>query len=252
MIDQTSVARLTWEQVSARRLERSGLSRPFQDANPADVAGALCGAHAQIITAAEWSIGMRLIGAVRSDVQSALWEERSLVKTLGPRGTVHLLPARDLSMWTGALSAIPFAPNSFREDVRLTPGQTDEVVAAIAGALQGAELTIDELGDAVVARTDSWAGDLVMPAFGGMWPRWRQAIGTAANRGALCFGHNRGRKVTYTSPGTWVERPRSRSSSAGISTPTVPQPLATSRSGSMRRPAGRRVCSIRSPMNWSR
>ena len=27
-----------------------------------------------------------------------------------------------------------------------------------------------------------------MPAFNGFWPRWRQVVGTAANRGALCFG----------------------------------------------------------------
>src|SRR2546430_11134802 len=32
--------------------------------------------------------------------QHALWQDRSLVKTFGPRGTVHLLPAADLPMWT--------------------------------------------------------------------------------------------------------------------------------------------------------
>lgn len=37
-------------------------------------------------------------------------------------------------------------------------------------------LTIDELSDEVVARTGPWAGDLVMPAFQGMWPRWRQVM----------------------------------------------------------------------------
>jgi hypothetical protein len=91
--------------------------------------------------------------------------------------------------------ASPFAP-----EVRLTPGQTDEVVAAIADALRDAELTVDELSDAVVARTGPWAGDLVMPAFNGMWPRWRVAMATAARRGVLCFGPSRARKVTYTNP----------------------------------------------------
>jgi hypothetical protein len=43
-----------------------------------------------------------------------------------------------------------------------------------------------------------------MPAFQDLWPRWRQATGLAANRGALCFGANRGRKVTYTSPHRWL------------------------------------------------
>ena len=43
-----------------------------------------------------------------------------------------------------------------------------------------------------------------MPAFQELWPRWRQAIRPAANRGALCFGPNRGRTLTYSSPRRWV------------------------------------------------
>jgi hypothetical protein len=37
-----------------------------------------------------------------------------------------------------------------------------------------------------------------------MWPRWRQALSTAGFRGALCFGPNRGRNVTYTNPRRWL------------------------------------------------
>jgi len=198
------VSCLSWAEVCARRLERHALSVPSQDARPADIVGAMCGAHAQVLSAAELSIGLRIAGVTRSDVRAALWTERSLVKTFGPRGTVHLLPTQDLPMWTGALSAIPLSRSSFPEDVRLTPEQTDAVVEAIAIALDDAELTIDELTEAVIASAGPWAGDLVMPAFQGMWPRWRQAMDTAANRGALCFGPNRGRTVTYTSPRQWL------------------------------------------------
>ena len=194
----------SWAQVCARRLRRHGLADPSPDARPADVAGAICGAHAQVLSAAELSIGLRLAGGTRADVREALWTERSLVKAYGPRGTVHLLATRDLPTWIGALAAVPQAGSAFPEGVRLTPEQTDEVVDAVAAALDDAELTVDELGEAVVAATGPWAGELVMPAFQGMWPRWRQAVGAAARRGALCFGPNRGRKVTYTSPRRWL------------------------------------------------
>ena len=147
---------------------------------------------------------MRLAAGTRADVRNALWGERSLVKTFGPRGTVHLLPAAELPMWTGALSALSPAANGLAKDVRLTPEQIDAVVASIAAALHDAELTIDELGDAVVADTGGWAGDLVTPAFQEMWPRWRQGLSTAAHRGAVCFGPNRGPNVTYTSPRRWL------------------------------------------------
>jgi DNA glycosylase AlkZ-like len=194
---------LSWAEVCARRLARNALSAPLADADAAQVVAAICGAHAQLPAAAEWSIGLRLADWTRGDVLDALWTGRSLVRTFGPRGTVHLLPARDLAIWTGALSALP-SPNSFPDGVRLTPGQADAVVGAIADALLGGELTIGELTDEVVARTGSWAGDLVMPAFGGMWPRWRQALPMAGFRGAVCFGPSRGRNVTYTSPRRWL------------------------------------------------
>jgi hypothetical protein len=193
----------TWTEVCARRLDRHFLAQP-QTGRPVDAAAAMCGAHAQVITAAELSIGLRLTGGTRVAVRDALWVERSLVKTRGPRGTVHLLPARDLPMWTGALSALPTGRGPLPEDVQLTPDQTEEVVAAIATALKDAELTVDELTEAIVALTGSWAGDLVMEAFQGLWPRWRQIEHLAAYRGALCFGPTRGRKVTYTSPRRWL------------------------------------------------
>jgi hypothetical protein len=156
------------------------------------------------MSAAELSIGLRIAGLTREDVQQALWSERRLVKTRGPRGTVHLLPTEDLPMWTGALSAVPHTRSVNGRDALLTPEQTEQVIHAIASALEDAELTVDELTEAIVARIGSWAGEPAMPAFQSMWPRWRWAEDTATNRGALCFGPNRGRKVTYTSPRRWL------------------------------------------------
>ncbi|GGN82200.1 hypothetical protein GCM10011579_069610 [Streptomyces albiflavescens] len=192
--------RITWDEASARRMERQFLAVPAKAGTPvADVVGAMLGAHAQVLSAAEVSVGVRADGVTRADVRAALWEDRSLVKTHGPRGTLHLLPSAELPLWTSALAAVP-SPSPFRPDARLTDAQADEVVAAIGDALDGAPLTIDELSDEVVARTGPWAGDLVMPAFQGMWPRWRQVMHRAGQRGTLCLGPNRGRKVTYTRP----------------------------------------------------
>lgn len=162
----------------------------------------MLGAHAQVLSAAELSAGLRAPGVTRTDVRTALWADRTLVKTFGPRGTVHLLPAEELPMWTGALSAVPTGTGASSKDARMTPDQVEAVLAAVADALTGGELTVDELSDEVIARTGPWAGDLVMPAFQGMWPRWRQVLHLAGHRGALCYAPNRGRKATYTNPGT--------------------------------------------------
>jgi hypothetical protein len=189
--------------VCGRRLARHGLAVPTPAEGLVEQVRAMCGAHAQVMAAAELSIGIRVAGITRQDVRRALWEDRTLVKTCGPRGTIHLLPAGDLPWWTGALSTVP-PPNQQPAGVRLSDEQMDEVVAAIADALAGEELTVDELDAAVVERTGAWAGERVLPAFQENRPRWRQAIQPAAFRGALCFGPNRGRRVTCTSPARWL------------------------------------------------
>ena len=73
------------------------------------------------------------------------------MKTFGPRGTVHLLATADLPMWTGALSALPASVPQFPEPIRFTPDQAEEVIAGIGAALDDAELTIDELTEALRA-----------------------------------------------------------------------------------------------------
>jgi hypothetical protein len=168
----------------------------------AEVVGAMCGVHAQVMSAAEVSIGIRMAGMTRANVRDALWQARSLVKTRGPRGTVHLLPAGELAEWTGALSAVPVR----RGADLLTAAQLDAVVAAIDRVLSeaGAEMTPDEMDAGVVAATGPWAGDRFAVFASGSWPRWRWATAAATNQGVLCFGPNRGNKVTYTSPRRWL------------------------------------------------
>jgi hypothetical protein len=191
---------MTWRQVCARRLARHGLAEPL-DTDPAGVVSAVAGTHAQVLSAAELSIALRLPAATRATVQDALWSSRDLVKSFGPRGTVHLLPTAELPMWVAALAEMPPTRAQMPDPVRMTCEQTEQVLTAIGHAVRDAELTVDELSDAVVAATGSWAGDKVMEAFQGKWPRWRQALPLGGMRGLVCFGPNRGRRTTYTSPG---------------------------------------------------
>jgi hypothetical protein len=207
-------ARLTWVQVCARRLERHWLATPARGLPLAEVVGAMCGAHAQVLSAAELSIGLRLEGVTRAQVREALWSERSLVKTRGPRGTVHLLPAQDLARWCGALAAVPSPPSPSDP---LTAAQTEAVVAAIDGVLteRDAELTAEEMDDAVIAATGPWAAERLPIFASGSRPRWRWAMGEAATRGVLCFGPNRGNRVTYTSTRRWLPGFRPAGQGAG-------------------------------------
>jgi hypothetical protein len=214
----TSPVALTWSGITARRMTRHALAEPSAELSIADVARVLCGVHAQVLSAAELSAGRRLAGATRADVRRALWQERTLVKTFGPRGTVHLLPTADLPMWTGALSALPESVPQLPGAVRFTSVQAAEVIAAIGDALAAAELTVDELTEAIAERAGQWAVERTIEGFGDRWPRWRQLTSTAARRGMLCFGPDRGRKVTYTNPHRWLPGYRPADGDASLRT----------------------------------
>ncbi|MEU5398599.1 winged helix DNA-binding domain-containing protein [Streptomyces sp. NPDC005963] len=191
---------VTWTQSNARTLARQGLDEPLT-VTPAAITSAMLAAQAQVLSAAELSVALRLGGGVtRTAVSDALWTEGSLVKTYGPRGTIHLLARDDLPMWTGALTSIPDSALRMPEAVGLTAARTEQIIAAIADALTDVHLTTDELTEAIVTRTGPWAGDLVMEAFQGKWPRWRQVTHLAAHRGVLAFAPNKGRRVAYTNP----------------------------------------------------
>ncbi|MCK1795946.1 winged helix DNA-binding domain-containing protein [Streptomyces sp. XM4193] len=215
----------TWRAVNARRLRRHRLLEAEAGAGSSDVAavaGAICGAHVQVLSAAELSLALRLGGAGggpapdastsdastggtadRRDVRRALWEDRELVKTYGARGTVHLLPTAELPLWCGALAALGEEVGTGAGPRLLTGGQIDALAAALEVILADDELTTDELTEALVEAVGPWAGDPVMEAFQGHWPRWRWATALLAHRGALCFAPDKGRRVAYTSPQRW-------------------------------------------------
>jgi hypothetical protein len=81
--------------------------------DPAEIAAVICGAHAQVLSAADLSLALRIQAGTPTTVRQVLWKEHRLIKTSGPRGTVHLLATDDLPMWMAALSAIP-AHSPFR------------------------------------------------------------------------------------------------------------------------------------------
>jgi hypothetical protein len=197
---------LTWAQVWGRRLARHALLELRPKTDLVEVVRTVGGIHAQMMSAAELSIGVRMTGGAREDVRAELWQRRTLVKTYGLRGTVHLVPADEAPLWAAALRAHPGAGEARRLAQRgLDPERLEAIVAAIGVALDGRRLTREELGAEVTRLTGSWAQDPVSPAFGGYSPRWENAIGVAAKTGLLCFGPDQGNKVTFVRADQWLD-----------------------------------------------
>jgi hypothetical protein len=203
--EEVSMRSLTWTEVWSRRLSQHALLAPRPKEELVEVVRTVAGIHAQMLPAAELSIGVRLADITRQDVRAELWQRRRLVKTYGLRGTVHLFPSDELWLWMAALRASRTTTEvRWLAQMGLDRAQKEAIVAAIGDALDGRSLTRQELGLEVARRVGSWASEAVSPAFGGQWPRWLVTLGDAATAGLLCFGPNQGSKVTFVRPDQWL------------------------------------------------
>ncbi len=152
---------LSWEQIRRRRLARSHLLARAPRERLVDVVRDVCGVQAQVTAAAELAISARIDGVTQADVRTALWEQRSLVKTWTVRGTLHLHPADDLPIWAAATRAV--GPPWY-EAYGLDASQGAAVLDAIGDALDGRCLLRDELAEKVAQRVGEWAGERSAPA----------------------------------------------------------------------------------------
>lgn len=73
-------AQLTWDQVHAFRLRRHHLCERAPKDELARVVADIGGAQAQLMSAAEMQIAVRVHCTV-ADVRNALWKDKTLVKT---------------------------------------------------------------------------------------------------------------------------------------------------------------------------
>jgi hypothetical protein len=195
---------LTWAQVWTYRLARHYLLAPAPAADLAAVAGAVCGIHAQVMPAAELSLGIRVAGITRQDVRAALWEQRTLVKTVGLRGTIHLFPAADLPLWLAALRTREAEEAKRLARQGLDAAQLETIVATLREVLDGQALTLKQIDPEMERRLGAWATETAGLAWVNGWPRWRMALGPAEVRGVICYGPPQGSEVTFVRSDQWL------------------------------------------------
>jgi hypothetical protein len=190
---------LTWPQVHAWRLARQFLRPRAEQAALLEVVSRLGGAQAQVMSAAEQSLGVRLNGLRPADVQAALWQDRTLAKTWVMRGTLHLVAAEDLPLMCAARSAQPInRPPSYYRYHGITPEDYDAIVEGVARALNDTPQTREQLALAVAEM--SGRPGLQETLLSG----WGALLKPSAFRGDLCFGPNQGQNVTFVKPQTWL------------------------------------------------
>lgn len=159
--------------------------------------GDIGGVQAQVMSAAELQVAVRADCSV-ADVRAALWNDKKLVKTWLMRGTLHLLPAEDLPLFTASMhSHWVRTRNAWLTYVQLDESEFTELIDAIGQALDGQALTREEL----IARVGKGRSERVQAV---LKSGWGGILKPVARSGLLCFGPSRGQSVTFVRPRQWL------------------------------------------------
>jgi hypothetical protein len=195
------VTSLTWAQVTSWRLARGHLKRRGAVSRLEATVTDMCGAHAQIASSVPLALAARIARLKQSHVDDALQKDRTLVKTWGMRGTLHVFAAGDLPLYCAAQRTRDQYQNpSFLKYFNLELADVEAVLDAVPRALDGNALTREELARAILRITKR--KHLEERLLSG----WGEMLKPAAFRGLLCFGPQSGTKVSFVRPDQWIGR----------------------------------------------
>lgn len=166
----------------------------------AEIVRRCAGIQAQVHSAARLAVAQRRSSPEPGEVDRALWQERSIVKTWAMRGTLHLLPADELPNVVATVRSLhPWSTPSWQKYHGLTAAEVERTREAIGEVLSDARVrTREELGAAVAERVRS---KRLTPKLGS---GWGELLKPAAFAGLLIQGPPRDGRVTYTRPDTWL------------------------------------------------
>ena len=202
-----------WDQVAAFRLRRHHLLERATKKSLVQVVRDMCGAQAQLLSAAQLSLWARVQNLRIADVEKAL-RERTLVKASCMRRTLFLVPAEDLAIFVRG------SARRAEKEIRWARGKgvPDRVIdAAIAAALEVLDqpLTRPEIAE----RVSRALGVRVSSAHGGGWGHRKKLdavpvghlmypvvdlLHLVGARGIVCYGLNRGTEPTFVRADVWI------------------------------------------------
>lgn len=182
----------------ARRLRIRGQCLSPRQPRPASavlLVKDLCGVQAQDPVAATLAVRARTAGLAASDVEHARVRERSLVRTWGMRGTLHLFAADDLS-WLLPLLAPVFNGRSRRRRAEL--GLDQETTTRAVHALQDILAGQGPLARAALVERLAGRG---IRLEGQAAPH---LLSYAALEAVVCCGPEHGGNATYVLLDDWI------------------------------------------------
>lgn len=190
------------ENVLAFRVERQNLDH--KESSALTQVAAVCGIHAQVMSAAIGQFWARTSGIRPEDTYDGLWKQRSLVKTWCMRGTLHIVPKVDLDVFAGARRRVSTdRETQWMKYFGISYSDLDTVTNVIRDALESKALTMSELMKTIGKRVRPKLRMLLKSS-------WDELLHPASHEEVICFGPQRGGENTFVSPKQWLSSWRSR------------------------------------------
>jgi hypothetical protein len=194
--EESVIQTLSASQTRHLRLRAQRLAPADRSAETPDrIVAHLGGVQAQEAEGAILAIGIRGRALVASQIEGARLEERSIVRTWGFRGTLHLVAAADLG-WLLPLLGPVFVRKSQRRyaELALTEARYADAARLIRASLHShGPLTRSELAEQLAGRGVSLEGQALY-----------HTLRRAGLEGAICFGPDRDGEPAYVLLDEWV------------------------------------------------
>ncbi len=210
MTDRTDRASFTEAQIAAFRLHRHHLDVRVPSSHLPNVVRDVCGVQAQVTAMARIALWSRLRDLTVDDVERALEQKRTIVKTWSMRGALHLLASNELLLYLRGL--MPTRLPREQKWIQRSGLKEDETTAMILDALKGGPLTRAQLVGYLAKRLGTKTKDWMDGGWGhkteGSNTAW-QLVRPAVIRGLVCFGPSQGQQITFTRVDDWLREPPS-------------------------------------------
>jgi uncharacterized protein YcaQ len=189
-------SRIRIEAISSFRLRRHHL----WDESPEDavtICRDVCGVQAQVMSAAYLQLWTRNHAITRSEIESALWKTRTLVKTSLMRQTLHFIPADEFLLYIAALKSSRVAA-VLRVMARC--GIAREEGEALTPLIMDA-LSSGPLGRAAIAAA-------VRPKVSKRMRAWMEKVSSIVRvpvaEGLICYGSGESNEITFIRVDQWL------------------------------------------------
>lgn len=163
----------------------------------------VCGVQAQVMTSAFLQLWARNHAITRAEIESALWRDRTLVKTSLMRQTLHLIPADEFHLYIAAVKSSRMAGTlrimaRFGIDREEADALTAQIMDSLSKGALGRPAITAAVRPKVSKRVRAWMDKVFsivrLPVFEGL----------------VCYGRAESSEVSYVRADVWLRNLKSQ------------------------------------------